>query len=106
MKTYLLVTALTLLALIPNAQGAAPNAAPEWKHGVWSDPSVFPIAVWLQDPRNAPKYKQAGLNVYVGLWKGPTEEQLAALKKSDMRLMCSQNAVGLAHKDDPTIIGW
>ena len=62
--------------------------------------------MWLQPPRLASRYKQAGFNVYVGLWNGPTEEQLAELKKQGMHVFCEQNDVGLAHKDDPTIVGW
>ena len=69
-------------------------------------PEVFSIAVWLQDPVRAPKYKEIGINVYVGLWQGPTEKQLADLKKHGMFVVCEQNAVGLKHKDDPTILGW
>ena len=46
-----------------------------------ADPGYFPIAVWLQDPRNAEAYKRAGINLYVGLWQGPTEAQLAALEE-------------------------
>src|SRR5947208_7091796 len=42
----------------PNGEGAPISSNAHWKHGVWSDPAFFPIAVWLQDPRNAPKYKQ------------------------------------------------
>lgn len=83
---------------------ASPYAA--WKHGPSTDPSYFPIGVWLQNPSRADKYKAAGINLYVGLWRGPTEDQLAALKAADMRVICGQNAVGLAHKDDPTIAGW
>lgn len=70
------------------------------------DPKFFPIAVWLQSPANAARYREAGINVYVGLWRGPTESQLAELKKHGMRLICAQNSVGLAHKDDPAILGW
>lgn len=70
------------------------------------DPKFFPIAVWLQDPANAPRYKDLGINLYVGLWRGPTEKQLALLKMHGMRVICAQNAVGLEHKDDPTILGW
>ena len=76
------------------------------KSGVFVDPNFFPIAVWLQSPDQAPKYKAIGINLYVGLWKGPTEKQLAELKKHGMRVICSQNAVGLEHKDDPTIVAW
>jgi hypothetical protein len=77
-----------------------------YERGLPTDPSFFPIAVWLQDPRNAAKYKAAGINVYVALWRGPTEEQLALLKAADVKLICRQNAVGRAHRDDPTIVGW
>ncbi len=88
-------------------EGAAQQSPyASWKNGVPTDPNFFPIAVWLQSPAVAPKYRAAGFNVYVGLWKGPTEEQLAALKKHGMRVICAQNAVGLQHRDDPTIIGW
>jgi len=76
------------------------------QYGLPSDPGYFPISVWLQSPSNAARYKAAGINLYIGLWEGPTEEQLAALKKAGMPVICEQNAVGLAHKADPTIIGW
>jgi len=66
----------------------------------------FPIAVWLQDTRLAPRYKAAGINLYVGLWKGPTEKQLAELTAAGMPVICDQNALGLARKDDPIIVGW
>jgi hypothetical protein len=106
----LLVAGLTLTSSITGAEPAqtAPLASPyaKWKHGPPSDPGFFPIAVWLQDPRNAAQYRAAGFNTYVGLWKGPTEEQLAALKVAGMKVICDQNAVGLKHLDDPTIIGW
>lgn len=74
--------------------------------GLLADPGFFPIAVWLQDPRQAGRYKEAGINLYVGLWRGPTEDQLATLKAAGMHVICGQNRVGLAHKDDPTILAW
>jgi len=77
-----------------------------WKHGPSTDPGFFPVAVWLQAPKNAPKYQAIGINVYIGQWKGPTEKDLAELKKHGMKVICDQNEVGLKHKDDPTIIGW
>lgn len=82
------------------------NAYARWQNGPPSDPGCFPIAVWLQEPRDAQRYKDAGFNVYVGLWRGPTEEQLAALKAAGMLLICHQNKVALQHKDDRTIVGW
>src|ERR1041384_7493007 len=77
-----------------------------WKNGPSASPDFFPIAVWLQSPTNAPKFKAAGFNLYVGLWEGPTEEQLAALKEAGMRVICEQNQVALKHLKDPAIAAW
>jgi hypothetical protein len=110
--TYLLTFWLLLARLsdqgeIAVAVASDPNQAyAQWAHGPPSDAGYFPVAVWLQDPRNADAYKQAGINLYVGLWRGPTEAQLAALKKAGMPVICHQNRLGLAHRDDPTIVGW
>jgi hypothetical protein len=97
------------LAAFPCAvQGGDAAASPyaRWENGPPGAASYFPIAVWLQDPRQAARYKQAGINLYVGLWKGPTEEQLAALARAGMQVICDQNAVGLKHRLDKTIVGW
>src|SRR4051812_37722183 len=83
-----------------------PVAVTAAKPSVLADPTFFPLAVWLQNPSNAARYKAAGINLYVGLWRGPTEEQLAQLREQGMYVICSQNVAGLAHKDDPTIVGW
>lgn len=85
-------------------QTATPCAG--WNHGPSRDPDYFPIAVWLQAPHNAGRYKAAGINLYVGLWKGPTDEQLAALKQAGMPVICAQNAVGRNHLGDSIIVGW
>jgi len=78
----------------------------KWPHGPPADPGHFPLAVWLQDPANADRYRAAGFNLYVGLWQGPTETQLTDLKKANMPVICEQNEVGLRHLDDPIIVGW
>jgi hypothetical protein len=91
---------------LPAQPGARTNPYAAWKLGPPADPGYFPIAVWLQDPLMAARYRQAGINLYVGLWKGPTEEQLARLKAAGMQVICDQNEVGLRHRDDPTIAGW
>lgn len=77
-----------------------------WEHGPSSDPGYFPIAVWLQSPLNAQKYKAAGINLFVGLWQGPTEEQLEDLREAGMQVVCYQNETGLKYIDDPVIVGW
>jgi len=83
----------------------AEKPAMPWTNGPWADSNFFPIAVWLQDPANAERYRKAGINTYVGLWQGPTGEQLAALKKAGLWAICGQNEAGLRHRADPTIIG-
>lgn len=110
MKPVTLMISAAIAATVLGASGlrardeSGPYAA--WKNGPGRDRSFFPIAVWLQDPTNAERYKAAGFNLYVGLWQGPTEAQLAALKRAGMPVICEQNRVGLSHKEDPTIIGW
>ena len=77
-----------------------------WINGPSRDMDYFPIAVWLQSPRMASQYKNAGINLYVGLWKGPTEEQLGELQAAGMQVICAQNEVGLQHLDNDLIVGW
>lgn len=78
----------------------------QWENGPGSKKEFFPIAVWLQSPRNAPKYAEIGINTYVGLWKGPTEEQLSQLKKAGMKVICSQNDLALKSANNDAIIAW
>jgi hypothetical protein len=82
------------------------NPYEKWENGPPLNTDFFPIAVWLQNPSKASQYKQAGINTYIGLWRGPTDEQLAQLKAAGMKVICHQNSAGLKHADDPTIIGW
>jgi hypothetical protein len=101
---------LIVLAAISTLQGQPLSASPldysKWTNGPSADPAFFPIAVWLQSPANAVRYRAAGFNTYVALWRGPTDEQLAELRKVGMRLICEQNKVALNHLQDSTIIGW
>lgn len=112
--TTLLGIAAAILSASSTPAGAAPGdpAAPPlnpylaWKNGPPADDRFFPLAVWLQSPSRADEYRRAGINTYIGLWKGPTEEQLSALKHAGMKVICHQNSVGRNHLDDPTIIAW
>ena len=108
---------LALAALPAQAQTASPAtpassaksaAAPagQWTRSPIGSPGFFPICVWCQDVSHVEPYKAIGINTYVALWEGPTEEHLATLAKAGMKTVCAQNAVGLKHLDDPTIIGW
>ena len=109
MKRAFVVAAMVCLlpACALAQQGKAGESVyAQWKLGPPRNPDFFPIGVWLQQPRYAERYKKAGINVYINLWKGPTEEQLAALRKAGMPVICKQTEMGLRHKDDPIIIGW
>lgn len=90
------------------AKKPSPTVSPyaAWQNFPGRDASYFPIAVWLQAPRNAAKYKAIGINLYVGLWSGPNAEQIAELKKQGMSVVCEQNAYALKHLDEPIIVGW
>jgi len=107
-RSIILAACLMVLAFACSACGKSARAGPyvKWKNGPSHDAGFFPIAVWLQNPNKARRYQDAGFNTYVGLWKGPTEKQLAELKKVGMKVICHQNEVALKHIDDPTIIGW
>jgi ubiquinone/menaquinone biosynthesis C-methylase UbiE len=82
------------------------NAYAKWPRGPGHQPDFFPIAVWLQSPRNAAKYRAIGVNVYVGLWEGPTADQIAELRRQEMPVVCEQNQYALEHLDERTIVGW
>jgi hypothetical protein len=106
----LTIAALALVVALDARSAAAgetersPYAA--WEKGPPADPGYFPIGVWLQSPQNARRYKEAGINLYIGLHQGPTEEDLQTLKAAGMQTICAQNEVGLKHLDDKTIVAW
>ncbi len=105
---HILVTLVLAVTTCGTALGQVVSSqeSPQWEEGVLADENFFPLAVWLQSPANAARYKGAGINTYVALWQGPTEQQLADLTEHGMYVICDQNRVGLAHIDDATIIGW
>jgi len=85
---------------------AGTNDYARWSNGPSASSDYFPIAVWLQQPANAARYKDAGINLYIGLWEGPTQEQLDALSRAGMPVICYQNEVGLRNRNNPIIVGW
>ncbi len=112
-RLAVVVIALALLAglLVRGPHRRVAAAAPaspysRWSQGPSPDPGYLPLCVWLQAPQNAAKYAALGINTYVGLWKGPTEEQLDGLRDTGIRVICDQNEVGRNHRDDPLIMAW
>lgn len=70
------------------------------------DPNYFPIGVWLQSPANAQRYREIGINLYVGLWQGPTEEQIKALEEAKMPVICEMNDWAKRNLGRKIIAGW
>ena len=100
------VAASTLAAEEGKATAATTSPYASWANGPSKDAAFFPLAVWLQAPRNAPRYKAIGINLYVGLWEGPTRQQLDELKKHDMPVFCDLNDHAAAHLDEKIVVGW
>lgn len=101
-----MLVAVLIPISIAHGQALSTPPAKVWDRGLSRDPNYFPIAVWLQDPRNAAAYRKAGINLYVGLWNGPSEEQLKALAAAKMPVICSQSTRALQFKENPIIVGW
>lgn len=86
-------------------QGERTSPSRQFTNGLPTTPEFFPLGVWLQSPHNARRYRELGVNLYVGLWEGPTAAQLEALEQAGMRVICHQNDIGLAHRGK-VIVGW
>jgi hypothetical protein len=83
-----------------------PQVYSRFADGPPSAPTFFPIAVWLQSPSNAAAYADIGINLFIGLYQGPTDAQLAALTTAGMPALCDQAGVYANHLNDATILGW
>jgi len=78
----------------------------KWVNGMPDDPSYYPLSVWLQEPNNAERYKEIGINLYLGLWEGPTEEQIATLEKAEMPVICELNDYAKKNLNKEIFVGW
>src|SRR5580700_1259009 len=92
---------------IPTVAWTSPYAG--WTRGIPTDPTFFPIAVWLQLPSHAMELAGIGVNIYLGN-NGGTDplmpSDLATLKSLGMYAIIGQDSTGLASIDDTTVIGW
>jgi hypothetical protein len=96
---------------IPSKPWTSPYAG--WSHGIPTDPTFFPIAVWLQGSWHATELSQLGVNIYVGNNAGTDSmavSDLATIKQVGMYAILGQDSVGLADIKDPTVdttvVGW
>jgi len=119
-STHSSITALCVMTLILMVGACGGDASPSaakgnkdhvspyasWPNGPDTDAADFPVGVWLQSPSNAEAYRQIGVNLYVGLWKGPTQAQLDALTAAGMQTICALNDVGRQNLNNSTIVAW
>lgn len=77
-----------------------------WPNGISASASYVPIGVWMQQPLNAERYREVGVNLFIGLWEGPTDEQLDLLNTSELTTFCGQAGVWQSRLDDPAVSGW
>jgi len=78
----------------------------KWSNSPVDDPSSWILAVWMQNPVNAARFHGVHMNVFTGLWNGPTEEQLRTLADAEMGVIGEQAGVWKTHERDGTIRGW
>jgi hypothetical protein len=99
--------AMSCVPAIPSIPWTSPYAG--WSRGIPTEPSFFPIAVWLQLPSHATELAGLGINIYLGN-NGGTDplmaSDLATLKGLGMYAIIGQDSTGLASIDDTTVIGW
>jgi hypothetical protein len=96
------VLGLAAMALVASvARAESPYA--RWENGPSKADDYFPIAVWVQQPRNAQKYKAIGINLYVGLSGRLDEERLTELEKAGMPLIVHYRP---EFKERKIIVGW
>ena len=88
-----------------------------WSLGPPSDHDYFPIAVWLQSPPNAGRFKDVGVNLFIALYRGTVEKDSAGnpilplLRQYGMPVFGDQKTglagpEGAEHLTDRIIQGW
>jgi hypothetical protein len=94
---------VALLAVLVAGSAFAESPYGKWENGPSKAEDYFPIAVWVQQPRNAEKYKAIGINLYVGLSGRLDEQRVAELEKAGMPLIVHYRP---EFKDRKIIVGW
>ena len=113
-RKWIVVVVALMLVAGEGAPAWAELASPysQWSNGPSTDPSYFPLGVWLQDPSTANQWKAAGINLFIGLWQGPTNSQLTALQAADMQVIAAKNSMAAAAASmtlsdgRPLLVGW
>ena len=77
-----------------------------WPNAPVNGPDTWVTGVWMQNPINAARFQDVGINVFTGLWNGPTEEQMTNLARAGMPVICDQSGVWRTHTGSATPRGW
>ena len=126
LRFWVIAALILSFTVISRAQSTADTYLPweggpayytQWAFGPPSGRDYFPIAVWLQSPSNAGRFKDVGVNLFIGLSNGTVEKDSAGnpilplLRQYGMPVFGDQKT-GLAgpdaaeHRTDPIIQGW
>jgi hypothetical protein len=101
----LLVATLAGWPVTLSAEESPPRTR-QFANGFPSDPSFFPIGVWLQNPAKAGVYRAMGINTFIGLWGTPTAEQLAQLDEHGLYLIVEQTTAVRSLPNAHVIRAW
>jgi hypothetical protein len=77
-----------------------------WPSGLPASVSYVPIGVWMQSPENVDRFRDAGVNLFVGLWEGPTDRQLDLLGAAGATTFCGQTGAWQSRLADRAMSGW
>jgi hypothetical protein len=90
----------------PTGSTGGSGTLPNPGNGLSTNPSFFPIGVWLQSARYAQSYAQVGVNTFVGQWEGNTSAALQELQADGEVLITQQDSVGLSDPNNGIIKAW
>lgn len=88
----------------PIASSVSPYS--QWKNTLPTDPTFFPIGVWLQSPQHIQEYKNIGVNLFVGFYGNLDQSSLQLFHDAQMPLIVEQNSVGLSSPQNSAIASW
>jgi hypothetical protein len=77
-----------------------------WTYPPVTGPDSWIVSVWMQNPINAARFRDAGINLFAGLWNGPTDDQMATLARASMPVIAHQSGVWKAYTSSATPRGW
>jgi hypothetical protein len=104
MRLHIVRAAVLLAALIFGGSEVLPNDI--YQNGFPNENTFFPLGVWLQSPTRASRFKEMGINMFVGLWEGPTEAQLAEIRDGYAEVLDEQRNVQISEGSFNSFAGY